>query len=409
MTHIKRFLEDPVKKLLNQFPCVAVLGARQIGKTTLLKNVRPKAPFYDLEKQATFQTIKEDPDFFLSNVKEPIVIDEAQLLPSLFPALRVRIDQERDRKGLFLISGSSSPDLLKRVSESLAGRIMIVELSGFSVQETWGLSPSPFYEILKSRRFNELEGLAPRATSGQLSDSWFFGGYPEPLLRRLEPNFVSLWMDSYFQTYIKRDIRDLFPGLNTEAYQNFIHMLASSSGEMINASEWARSLSVSQPTVRNYLRIAEGTFLWRTLPSYSQDVEKRVMKTPKGHLRDAGLMHFLLRLRDSKDLHHHPRAGRMWEAFIAEEIIKELKNRFDPGDFFHYRTQHQAEIDLILQGDFGLVPIEIKLGTKTDGRQLAALRTFVEERRLPIGLVINNAERPEWLAPKILQVPAACL
>lgn len=409
MSYIKRSLEDPVIELLDQFPCVAVLGARQIGKTTLLKKVRPQAPFYDLEKQATFQTMKGDPDFFLSHVREPIVIDEAQLLPSLFPALRVRIDQERDRKGLFLISGSISPNLLQGISESLAGRVAMVELSGFSLRETWGLPPSSFYEILQSRRFSELEGLAARTSPGQLLDSWFHGGYPEPLLRRVEPHFVRVWMESYFQTYIKRDIRDLFPGLNTEVFQTFIQMLASSSGDMINASEWARSLSVSQPTVRNYLRIAEGTFLWRTLPGYSQDAEKRVVKTPKGYLRDAGLIHFLLRLRDREDLRQHPRSGRLWEAFVAEEIIKEFKNHLFFGDFFHYRTQHQAEIDVVLRGDFGLVPIEIKLGTKTDGRQLAALRTFVEERRLPIGIVINNAERPEWLAPKILQVPATCL
>jgi predicted AAA+ superfamily ATPase len=386
-----------------------VLGARQIGKTTLLKRVRPESPFYDLEKQATFQTIKEDPDFFLSHVREPIVIDEAQLLPSLFPALRVRIDQERDRRGLFLLSGSSSPNLLKGISESLAGRIAIVELSGFSLQETWGLPPSPFYEILQSRRFSELEGLTARVSPGQLLDSWFLGGYPEPFLRRLESSFIRRWMENYFQTYIKRDIRDLFPGLNTEVFQTFIQMLASSSGDMINASEWARSLSVSQPTVRNYLRIAEGTFLWQSLPAYSQDAEKRVVKTPKGHLRDAGLTHFLLRLRDREDLRQHPRAGRLWEAFIAEEIIKEFRNHLFTGDFFHYRTQHQAEIDVVLQGDCGLLPIEIKLGTKTDRRQLAALRTFVEERNLPVGLVINNAERPEWLAPKILQIPATCL
>jgi len=149
-------------------------------------------------------------------------------------------------------------------------------------------------------------------------------------------------MESYFQTYIKRDIRDLFPGLNTEAFQTFIQILASCSGDMINASEWARSLSVSQPTVRNYLRIAEGTFLWRTLPSYSRDAEKRVVKTPKGHLRDAGLVHFLLRLRDREDLRHHPRAGRLWEAFLAEEIIKEFKNHLLSGDFFHFRTPHGA-------------------------------------------------------------------
>ncbi len=408
MSDIKRVAENTIRGLLKRFPCVAVVGARQTGKTTLIKNLLPKTPFYDMERQADFQRAKDDPDFFLSSIQTPAVIDEAQKLPELFNALRVAIDQDR-RPGRFLISGSSSPDLLKGITESLAGRVALFELCGFSTEEMWGLKPSPFYEMIGEKRFGDLPGLRPRLDLKRVLEACVSGTYPEPFLKRRDPEYVRLWMENYFDAYVKRDIRDIFPGLNIALYRTFLQMLALASGETFNASSFARSLDVSQPTVKSYWRIAEGTFLWRGLPSYAKNATKRVSHMPRGHWRDSGLLNHLLRVRTPEDLRAHPQVGRIWEGFVIEELLKGFRNRAISCDAFYYQTHNQAEIDLILEGDFGLLPVEIKWGFKTDPRRLLSLRRFVEERGAPLGLCVNNAESVEWLAPKILQIPAAYL
>jgi predicted AAA+ superfamily ATPase len=254
MHTIKRTASGAIHQLLLRFPCVAVLGARQVGKTTILKQVLPEAHFFDIEKRSDFERIKSDPDFFLSQQHSPIAIDEAQLLPELFPALRVAIDSDREKNGRFLISGSSSPELLKHITETLAGRIAIFELGGFSLEEQWGCEISSFYQYLKEGNITKLAALKPRFSTEQLFSSCLLGTYPEPFLKfRNDPKGFELWMENYVVTYIKRDIRNLFPSLNITAYQRFVSMLAASTGNIINVSEFARSLDVSQPTPKSYL------------------------------------------------------------------------------------------------------------------------------------------------------------
>jgi len=409
MSDIKRSLTLSLAYLLDHFPAVAVLGARQIGKTTLLSQLRPNAPFFDLESPSDLGKLEDDPEFLLAQYTDTVVIDEAQSLPSLFPVLRVLIDKRRSRTGQFLLSGSSSPLLIDNITETLAGRVAIVELGGFSLQEAWQLTNSPFYDWVMGGNYNALPDLVPRTSQDQLWQSCIRGQYPEPFLKRKDTKFHTLWMENYFATYVRRDISMLFPGLNLNAYQRFIRMLAHSTGTIINASEFARSLSVSQPTVRFYLEIIAGTFLWRNLESYQKNVRRRVSKMPKGHLKGSGLLCHLLGIRNTESLLSHPGVGRIWEAFIIEELIKEFEARLIKVSAYYYRTHNQAEIDLILEGEFGTLPIEIKLGGKIDRRQIATLKNFISEQNLPIGLVINNAEHIEWLAPKIVQVPATFL
>jgi len=410
MSTIKRTAVPALHRLLEQFPCVAVLGARQVGKTTLLRQVLPDAPFYDLERRGDFDRIQRDPDFFLSQQDGPIIIDEAQLLPEIFPALRVAIDSRREKTGQFLLSGSGSPDLAGRINETLAGRIATFELGGLCLQEAWNLAPNPLYDLLQEKMFKKLSSLRPRLTDRQLMESCFLGGYPEPFLKfRKDPKSLALWTDNYLQTYLRRDIRNLFPGLQLPTYQRFLQMLASSSGQILNAAEFARSLDVSQPTVKSYFRIADGTFVWRLLPAYFANTLKRVVKSPKGHWRDSGLLNTMLGNNSTENFHSHPLAGRIWESFITEEILKSFQNHLMTVRPHYYRTHNQTEIDLVLEGRFGLIPIEIKLGSSVTHQKLQALRQFVEEHKLPLGLVINNSSEPAWLAENIFQLPAGCL
>jgi predicted AAA+ superfamily ATPase len=307
------------------------------------------------------------------------------------------------------MSGSSSPLLFQNITESLAGRVALFELSPFVWSESWNKNNNSFYDNLLSKKFEQFSDLEPVWTRKELMESLFHGGYPEPFLKRADKTFFNLWMQNYFETYIKRDIRNLFPGLALTTYQRFIKMLASSSGNLLNMSEFARSLDVSQPTIKNYFDIADGTFLWRNIPAFHANKIKSSTRMPKGYIRDSGLMTFLMNIYEPETLQNHVRVGLIWECFVMEQIIRSLKSRLCSFEYFHYRTKNNVEIDFILKGPFGLIPVEIKYGQKTDLNQLRTLKLFVEQNHCAAGLVVNLSDKPLQLSEKIYQVPAYCL
>jgi len=405
----RRVLAGSLQALFQRFPCVAVLGARQVGKTTILQQILPDVPLFDLEKDSDFERISRDPEFFLEDNVSPLIFDEAQLCPTLFSALRVKIDKNRNQAGQYLISGSSSPELLFNLSESLAGRIAIVELGTFHFEESWEQPPSPVYKLLMTQDVDKLKQLPQRYSRNQLYQSCLYGGYPEPFLNRNDELFYDSWMENYMKTYINRDIRRLFPGLQIETFKRFIRMLGMSSGDSINLSGFAKSLDVSQPTVKSYFDIAEGTFLWRIFPSYHRNLKKRLVKMPKGYFRDTGLVNYLLKINNVEDLKAHPRFGNIWETFITEQIIKNFQAHLIPFDYYYYRTSNQAEVDLLLEGKFGLIPIEIKSGYETSSYQLRSLSNFISEYNCPFGILINNGNEIVHLSRKIVQIPATFL
>jgi predicted AAA+ superfamily ATPase len=396
---------------LELFPCVAVIGPRQCGKTTLVKMLGSSWHYFDLESSGDLAAIEPDPLHFLRLYPSQIVIDESQMLPSLFAALRVEIDRQREQKGRFVITGSSSPGLLRSVSESLAGRIGIIEMSPLLWSELHRNTTSPLIDRLVAGSCTPkalIEGLEPVGSEADVADYWFRGGYPEPWLQG-SSRFSGQWMEQYVQTYLQRDVAHLFPGLNREKFRLFIQLLAGLSGQVLNYSEAARALGVSQPTVRDYFEIAHGTFLWRKLPAFERDAMKRIVKAPKGYFRDSGLLHHLLRIPDLPGLLGHPGAGRSWEGMVVEEILRQLNASGTSYEAYYYRTSGGAEVDLVLDGFFGLVPVEIKRGQRVDLRDLRGLKDFVEERNCPFGIVINNDLTPRLYTEKIVGIPFSCL
>jgi predicted AAA+ superfamily ATPase len=395
--------------LLQHFPAVALIGPRQVGKTTLAKQIVPGWDYFDLENPRDYERIAHDPEFFLSQYPRHVIIDEAQLMPVLFNVLRGFIDKHREEKGRFILTGSSSPDLLTHISESLAGRITTLELGTLKANEFYQVPLSPFYQLFETKitkqKINNLIGATQPLQNKQLVHHWLQGGYPEPTLAHSR-KFYDQWMADYRLTYVNRDIAKLFPKLNKVAYQRFLSILSKLSGTIINKSQLARDIEIDEKTVREYFSIADGTFLWRMLYSYENNVTKSVVKMPKGYFRDSGLLNFLLQIHDLKDLHEHPQAGNLFETFVIEEIIKALNSKgvvnWNP---YYYRTRNGAEIDLILKGFFGIVPIEIKYGSTVQMKQLISLRSFVQEHHLPFGIVINQGEKLEWLTEEIIQIP----
>lgn len=405
-----RHYERLLKEYISFFPCVALIGSRQCGKTTLLKTLPKEWRIFDLEKQSDFQNLVQDPDLFFRLNPDKIAIDEAQLMPELFSALRVAVDSDRQNTGRFVITGSSSPKLVRAISESLAGRIGIIEMAPLSFSEVREeLSPS-FFQFLTDRvHVREfVDELKPLGGIRDVHEFWFRGGYPEPWLKKSK-RFHSTWMNQYVGTYLNRDVAKLFPGINENRFRLFVQILAGISGNVINYSDVARSLGVSQPTVRDYFEIADGTFIWRNIPAYTRNTLKRIIKHPKGYMRDSGLLHYLLRIPGVELLSTHPVMGRSWEGLVIEELIRGLHATGSGFDYYYYRTGGGAEIDLILEGDFGLIPFEIKYNQTVPTRQLRALKEFIKAQNCRFGLVINNDESPRMYDDKIAGIPFACL
>lgn len=410
---LTRHIQTHLQILLSHFPCVVLTGVRQCGKTTLSRTLGSEWKHFDMENSADRQQVLADPDLFLRLHPDKLVIDEAQLAPPLFAALRVAIDRERAKKGRFLLSGSGSPQLVRQISESLAGRVARAEMAPLSLAEAWQLPPSPLYRLLtKGASSAEIEAAAaPRLSLKQVRDYWFAGGYPEPWLSG-DDEFRNLWQRNYIDSYLLRDIGALFPSLNRDRFRQFITLLSQHSGNLLNNADIARALGVSEPTVRDWLGIANDTFLWRHIPAWDRSSAKQLVKHPKGYLRDSGLLHRLLRIPDPQLLATHPVLGKSWEGTVVETLLRGFENAGIEVAPFHYRTRGGAEVDLILQGRFGksqLLPVEIKLNQQGDKRALRSLSEFVAANECPLGLLINNDERARWLDERILAIPAACL
>jgi predicted AAA+ superfamily ATPase len=301
-------------------PITALLGPRQVGKTTLarmyIEAYREKnVELFDLENPVDLARL-ENPMIALSKFSNQlIVIDEIQLRPELFPVLRVLVDQP-EQKRRFLILGSASRDLIRQSSETLAGRIGYIELTPFSLEEV-----------------EDGEKL------------WVCGGFPRAYLAATDSESY-LWRQSYITTFLERDIPNLGFQIPPQQIRRFWLMLAHYHAQIFNASELGRSLAVSDHTVRKYLDILIGTFMIRLLPPWLENLGKRQVKSPKIYFRDSGILHALIGIATRKDLDNYPKMGSFWEGFALEEVIRQL--HASPEECYFWATQNGAELDLLI-------------------------------------------------------------
>jgi predicted AAA+ superfamily ATPase len=411
--NLSRNLSKRIRDDLDAFPVVALLGPRQCGKTTISRMVCPEWAYFDLENGDDLDFISADYSFFFKENPGEVIIDEAQADPALFGELRGVIDADRNRNGRFVLTGSSSPQLKNSLSDSLAGRVGIIEMGTLKLNERYALPLPGIYSVLNDfpvdEQLDKLKRLDCTLAMDQVMHHFLHGGYPEPIPRNR--SFFDRWMSNYQKTYIERDIRKLFPGLNSENYRRFISMLSELSGTIVNRTEVGRSLNMGESSVRNYLDIAEGTYIWRSLPSLENTASKSIVKMARGYLRDSGLLFHLLRIRDLDRLYRHPGTGAAFEGFITEEILQGLHVNADiPWGANYYRTRNGAEVDLVLTSpDGNRIPIEIKFGISTRRADLRSLSRFIQQEKCAYGILVNNAGEVRMLTENIIQVPAGCL
>lgn len=334
---VTRDLIQTLRKSLKQFPAVVLLGPRQIGKSTLALQLAgqlaKKSIVLDLEKRSDRAKVDDPEAFFESHQDKLVIIDEAQTLPELFSSLRPAIDEHR-KPGRFLLLGSASPQLVRHVSESLAGRVTYLELTSITLSEAGG-----------SRH--------------DLQTLWLRGGFPLALTARSDTNSLE-WRQQLIRSFVERDLTLLFGvELSRVTIQNFWQMISHNQGGIWNAQTYANSLGVTGPTIKRYLQFMSGAFLVRLLEPWFVNTNKRLVKSPKVYVRDSGLLHAMLGLSTYTDLLGHPVAGGSWEGFVIEQITAVMPPSLRA---FYYRTHHGAEADLVLVN--GLKPvtaIEIKL------------------------------------------------
>ncbi|HEY4335326.1 MAG TPA: ATP-binding protein [Puia sp.] len=323
---IKRRLEDVIKACLKRSASVALLGPRQIGKTTIALNIAETnaSVYLDLESRLDLEKIRDIIAFQESNQGKLIILDEVQRLPEVFTQLRGVIDKERrkgNKAGQFLFLGSASIELLQQSSESLAGRISYLELYPVDVLEYAG---------------NSIENM---------NTLWLRGGFPESLLGASEQESLA-WRRDFIRTYLERDIPQLGPRIPAETLDRFWTMLAHNQGTVLNAAHLARSLEVSGVTIGRYLDLMVDLLLVRRLKPWTFNIGKRLVRSPKIYVRDSGITHALLNIGNYTDLLGHPVIGGSWEGFVIENIMSATPSNVQP---FYYGTPGGAEIDLILE------------------------------------------------------------
>lgn len=331
---INRVLYNQVLQSLQHFPAVGLIGARQVGKTTLAKMIANQWPdktlYLDLEKPTDYSTLNE-PELFLSRHSDKLVIiDEIQLRGELFPVLRSLIDMDR-HPGRFLLLGSSSPDLMRQSGESLAGRIAYHEL----------------FPLLLSELSQE-----------QKDFLWMRGGFPDSTLAKSEDISVQ-WREDFILTYLQRDLS--FMGYDIRIpvmkLRRFWQMLAHNHGQLVNLSQLAMNMELSRQSIHKYIDILQETFMIRQLLPFHANLKKRLVKSPKIYIRDSGIFHTLMGINSFQGLIGHSVLGMSWEGFCIEQILNSIPRSWES---FFYRTQAGAEVDLILQRRFGEAPIFIE-------------------------------------------------
>lgn len=354
---------------------MALIGPRQCGKTTLARQLLPARArnYFDLEEPASLAQLAE-PMTALAPLRGLVVIDEVQRRPDLFPILRVLADR-RPPPARFLVLGSASPELLRQASESLAGRIETIPLSGFSLAE-----------------------VGARA----LSRHWERGGFPAAFLAGSTADSLA-WRRQFVQTFLERDVPQLGIRVPAPTLLRFWTMLAHYHGQVWNAADPARSLGVSEGTVRRYLDLLSGLFMVRQLQPWHENIAKRQVKAPKVFLRDSGLLHGLLGIGTERELLAHPRCGASWEGYAIEEVLKAAQ----PDEAYYWATYQGAELDLLLLGGGKRVGVEVK---RADAPTLtSSMRIAFRDLGLDRLVVLYPGSRRYPLGDRIAVVPLADL
>ena len=380
---VERNIKDAFERVNSFFPVVLLIGARQVGKSTFLRKIaEPGRKYVSLDPLDVQKQAREDPRLFLANNPAPVIFDEIQNVPELLPYIKVLVDEARitspeKAKGMFWLTGSQQFHLMKGVSESLAGRIGILNLYGLSNAEIEGRRSQAFLPDTQSVN-------VPAKSPIELFERIWRGSYPEIATANPNANMWSVFFQSYIQTYLMRDVRALTQVADEHKFYDFLRAVAARTGQMLNYSSLARDADISQPTAKSYLSILETSGIVKLLYPYSRNKIRNMVSTPKLHMLDTGLAAFLTDWTFPEVLMNGAMAGAFFESWCVAEILKSYVNAGESPSFYYYRDKDKNEIDLVIEREDKIYPVEFKKAatvSKADVRQFSKLSDF----NMPVG------------------------
>ncbi len=377
-----RSYRNSLLRLLRGFPIVTVLGPRQCGKTTFIRQALPGWTYLDLERPSDLAPLAADPEARLDQLGDHVILDEAQRVPDLFPVLRGLIDRQRGGKGRFVILGSASPALVGGISETLAGRTAFLDLPPFRWEEV--------------RRGRTKQGLAAL---------WFRGGFPDAFLESNDAKRHD-WIEAYTRAFIERDLPGLGVDVSAQQMRKLWTMLAHVSGGLWNASSLAAALGTSYHTVNRYVDILEQAFLVRKLPPFFANLGKRLVRSPKLYFRDTGLLHYFLGIHSTTMLDTHPARGASFETFLVDQLISAYLRVAPQSQAYFWRTAQGDEVDLLVDLGSRRVPFEIKLHAAPRRDDVPGLRRCMHDLELSRGYVVYPGRERYSLGGGVIALPA---
>ena len=410
MNYIYRQLTDRITGLFKEFPVIIITGARQVGKTTLLKHVfAGQGEYVVFDPVMDVENARRDPELFLNNHKEPLILDEIQYAPELVSALKRRVDVDR-HPGRFILTGSQQWQVLKNISESLAGRAILLELSGFSAPELYGCDSA--MEPWIGRWMRNPQELLEEGASGifesetGIYEQIFRGTLPEARVMPLES--LRYYHQSYQRTYIERDIRLLSNIHDYQQFGRFFSLAAALTAQEINYSQLGRDIGLSPKSSQAWLDMMKGTYQWVEIPPYHSNTIKRISGKAKGYFGDTGLACSAQVVSSPTALASNPLAGALFETWAVNEIRKQCSLLSSPPNIYHWRSHGGGEVDLILERDGIFYPMEMKMTTqpsRNDTRGISAFRNTYPKASIAAGAVICCANRSYKISEDTYAVP----
>ena len=389
--YITRLLEKSLKEAIKSFPAVFIGGPRRSGKTTLTKTFLKGYNYVLLDEADVRSLAIEDPRGFLEKYPPPVIIDEIQNAPDLLPYIKARIEKNK-KPGQWVITGSQQWALMKGISETLAGRIAILHLYPFSLEEVQRM-PRP--HLGTAEAFVEALMRSPKIPVKSVSlGRWLLeGGYPEVVLNQKISR--KLWFSSYLQTYIDRDIRGLIKQSNLHDFERFIRLLAARTAQELNCSTLSRDIGVSVPTIKSWLTLVEASGLVFLLMPYHKNFGKRIIKAPKCYFMDTGLVCYLSGHQVEEHVLQGPMAGALFETACVSQFYKRFTALVDPCSLYYYRSTDGLEVDLLIETGRRIYPVEMKLSSTIDSGKAKSLVKWmgISKNKDTKGLIISSSKQ----------------
>ena len=397
--YINRTAESVIKKLSKQFKVVLVTGARQVGKSTLLKHCDKNRNYVSLDDLSERELAINEPKLFLENHRAPLIIDEIQYAPQLLSYIKLEVDKS-DKTGQYWLTGSQQFHLMKNVSESLAGRVGILDLMGLSLNElSQKPNNKPFFPSLEY--VEEQRKISKKYTTSEIFKIIFNGSFPA-LNTYNEYQDRNAFYSAYIRTYIERDIRDLTSVSNEMKFLNFIRVVAARTGQVLKYSELANEVDISEPTAKTWLSILVSSNIVYLLEPYYHNITKRMTKMPKIYFLDTGLCAYLTGWSSPEVIEKGAMNGAFFETFVISEILKSYRHNGERPFIYWYRDTQQKEIDLLIERDGKLHPIEIKL---TSNPNKSMLKHFKVLDNPGYGCLICMRETDIPLTEEVIAIP----